>query len=67
MPVQKTLATVSKFLRKTTYHHKKKVITLIVIALLTYLIKKKVRIMHLIYLANKITTALNYLPLPTIP
>jgi hypothetical protein len=64
MPVQKALGYAAKFLKKTTYKHKKKVITLVVIALLTYLIKKKVQIMHLIYLANKITTFLNYLPLP---
>lgn len=67
MSIQKILGGVAKFLKKTTYRHKKKVITLVVIAILTYLVKKKVHLMHLIMLANKLTTILSYLPLPSFP
>jgi hypothetical protein len=67
MPIQNSLSYLAKFLKKTTYRHKKKVITLVIIALLTLLIKKKVQIIHLIYLVNKITTILSYIPLPKSP
>lgn len=66
-PIQRVLFYLVRFLKKTSYHHKKKLITLAVIALLSYVAKKKLRLIHLIQLASKITAIIEYLPLPTFP
>ena len=50
-PIQKVLFYCVRFLKKTSYHHKKKLITLVVIALLSYIAKKKLRFVHLLHLA----------------
>ncbi len=65
--IQKLLFFLVRFLKKTSYHHKKKLITLAVIALLTYVAKKKLRLVHLLQIAEQITKVISYLPLPTFP
>lgn len=49
--VQRVLFFCVRFLKKTSYHHKKKLITLVVIALLSYIAKKKLQFVHLLHLA----------------
>jgi hypothetical protein len=51
MQIQKLLFYCIRFLKKTTYHHKKKLIALVVLALLTYIAKKKLQFIHLLQLA----------------
>jgi hypothetical protein len=49
--IEKALFHMVTFIKQTTLRHKKKLVTLIVIALLTYIAKKRLRIAHLITIA----------------
>lgn len=65
--IQKVLFFAARFLKKTSSQHRKKLMVLVVIALLSYVAKKRLRLAHLFYLAEKLTKVIDYLPLPSFP